>query len=143
MFDFPRPPEDRAVYEVTWRNTAEPGGLRMTTSQMRIACCITTDTNTHSKYVILIVFHLQQWLQVRASMLRYTYTACLVMLRFRPLFWLQNMTHLLFSTLLDDRKLNSKTLMRSPIRCHSTVYQNQRNNACIYSVWVSAVESQN
>ena len=83
------------------------------------------------RYVIL-VFQLQQWLQVRASMSRYTYTACLVTLRFRPVFWLQNMTHLLFSSLLDDRKLNSKTLMTAPIRRHSTVYQNQRNNACTY-----------
>jgi hypothetical protein len=129
----PSPPrEDRGVYEVRWKNTAQPGRLRMTISHMHIECCITTDTNTYSKYVILIVSQLQQWLQVRALMLRYTYTACIVMLRFRPGFWLQNMTHLLFSALLDDRKLNSKTLTRSPIRCHSIVYQNQRNNVCTH-----------
>ena len=32
---------------------------------------------THSQYVI-IVFPLQQWLHERTSMLRYMYTACLV-----------------------------------------------------------------
>jgi len=35
-------------------------------------------TNTHSAYVILIAFPLQQWLRERASILRYTYIACLV-----------------------------------------------------------------
>ena len=33
---------------------------------------------THSEYVILIVFPLQQWLQERSLMLRYEYIACLV-----------------------------------------------------------------
>ena len=33
-------------------------------------------TNTHSEYVILIVFPLQTWLQKRAAILRYTYIAC-------------------------------------------------------------------
>jgi len=31
---------------------------------------------THTGIVILIAFLLQQWLQERASMLRYTYIAC-------------------------------------------------------------------
>ena len=35
-------------------------------------------TDTHSEYVILIVFPLQQWLRERAPMLLYTYIACLV-----------------------------------------------------------------
>jgi len=40
--------------------------------RMRIACWILKATNTHSQYVILIAFPLQQWLQERASLLRYT-----------------------------------------------------------------------
>ena len=32
-------------------------------------------TNTHSQYVILIVFPLQQWLYERASVLHYTYSS--------------------------------------------------------------------
>jgi hypothetical protein len=35
-------------------------------------------TNTHSEYVILIAFPRQQGLHERASVLRYTYIACLV-----------------------------------------------------------------
>ena len=42
------------------------------------ACWITKATYTHSEYVILITFPLQQWLHERASMLRYTYIACLI-----------------------------------------------------------------
>jgi hypothetical protein len=49
--------------------------------RMRIACWITKTIETHSEYVILIVFPLQQWLHERASLLRYTYIACLVYVR--------------------------------------------------------------
>jgi hypothetical protein len=35
-------------------------------------------TNTHPEYVILIAFPQQQWLHEHASVLRYTYCACLV-----------------------------------------------------------------
>ena len=45
---------------------------------MHIACWITKTTNTHSEYVMLIAFPLQQWLHERASILRYKYIACLV-----------------------------------------------------------------
>ena len=45
---------------------------------MRKQCCVTKTTDTHSEYVILIAFALQQWLHERASLLRYTYIACLV-----------------------------------------------------------------
>jgi len=44
----------------------------------RFACRITKTTDTHSEYVIIIVFPLQQLLRERASMLRYTDIACRV-----------------------------------------------------------------
>ena len=44
-----------------------------TIRRMRIACWITKATDTHSEYVILIAFPLQQWLRERALMLRCTY----------------------------------------------------------------------
>jgi hypothetical protein len=47
----------------------------MTKWSMRFACWIPKATNTHSEYVILISFPLQQWLHARASMSRYTYSA--------------------------------------------------------------------
>ena len=52
----------------------------MTIWRMRIACWITKATDTHSEHVVLTTFPLQQWLYERASMLRYTYVACLVIL---------------------------------------------------------------
>ena len=45
---------------------------------MRFARWITKATNTHSEYVILITFPVQQWLLERAPVLRYTYIACLL-----------------------------------------------------------------
>ena len=53
---------------------------RMTIRRMRIACWIPKATNTHSEYVILIAFPLQQWLHELASVLRYTYLVCLIVL---------------------------------------------------------------
>jgi len=49
--------------------------------RMRIACWIPKATDTHSQYVTLITFPLQQWLRERASMLRYTKSDCLVSLQ--------------------------------------------------------------
>jgi len=46
--------------------------------RMRIACCIPRATNTHSDYVTLTAFSLQQCLHKRVSILRFMYIACLV-----------------------------------------------------------------
>jgi hypothetical protein len=62
--------ENRTVYEIRWKNTAEPDRPQMTIWLTRIACWITKSTNTHSEYVIIIALPLQQWLQESASMLR-------------------------------------------------------------------------
>ena len=43
--------------------------------RMRFACWMTKATDTHSEYVVLTAFPLQQWLRERAPMLRYTYIA--------------------------------------------------------------------
>jgi hypothetical protein len=48
---------------------------------MRIACWIPKAADTHSGYVTLTAFLLQQWLKESASMLRHTYTDCLVQCR--------------------------------------------------------------
>jgi hypothetical protein len=50
-----------------------------TIRRMRFAYWITKATDTHSEYIILIAFPRQQWLRERVSMLRHTYTACLVL----------------------------------------------------------------
>ena len=62
-----------------WKNIVERGRPHGTIWRMRIACWIPTATNTHTGCVILIAFTLQQWLHERASMLCYTYIACLVL----------------------------------------------------------------
>jgi hypothetical protein len=71
--------ENRAVYERMWNNKAKPIRPQITIWRMRIACWITKATKTHSQYVIPIAFPLKQRLHERASMLRYTYSACLVL----------------------------------------------------------------
>ena len=55
------------------KNIVQPDRPQMTIRCMHISCCITKATNTHSQYVMLIAFPLQQWLGECASMLRYTY----------------------------------------------------------------------
>jgi hypothetical protein len=71
--------ENCPVYEILWKNITEWGRPQMKIWHMPIACWIPKATNTHTEYVKLIAFPLQQWLHVRASMLHYTYTACLVL----------------------------------------------------------------
>ena len=61
-----------------WKNVVDPGRPQTTIWRMRIACWINKAIQTHSEYVILIAFPLQQWSRERASMLRYTYIACLL-----------------------------------------------------------------
>jgi len=51
------------------KNIVEPNMPQMTVWRMPFACWTTKSTNTHSEYVILIAFPLQQWLHERALML--------------------------------------------------------------------------
>ena len=53
----------------------------MTIWRMRFSYWITKTTKTHSEYVILSAFPLQQRLQKRALILRYTYIALLLYYR--------------------------------------------------------------
>jgi hypothetical protein len=79
MFNnFFSPPENPAVCEIKCKNIVERGKPQMKTWRMRIAWWIHKATHTHSEYVILIAFPLQQWLHERAAMLRYKYIACIV-----------------------------------------------------------------
>ena len=62
--------ENRAVYEIMWKNCVERDRLQITTWDTSIACRITKATHIQSQYVALTAFPLQQWFQERASMLR-------------------------------------------------------------------------
>jgi hypothetical protein len=59
----------------------------MTVWRMRIECCLSKATNTHSQYVTLIAFPLQQWLHERALMLCYTYIASFVIIEIVSPLW--------------------------------------------------------
>jgi len=51
--------ENRAVYEIIWKNFVERGRPQMTIWRMLIARWIPKATNTHSEYVIFIASALQ------------------------------------------------------------------------------------
>ena len=72
--------ENRAVYELMWKKyaTGRDATNDNLIERMRFACWITKATKTQSEYIILIAFPRQQRLRERASVLRYTYTACVV-----------------------------------------------------------------
>jgi hypothetical protein len=61
--------------------------------RMRISCWIHKATDTCSQYTILVAFTLQQWLQERASILRYSKFPAL----FRSKFCVINGVHRVFS----------------------------------------------
>jgi len=49
--------ENLSVYEIMWRNTAQPD---RTIWRMRTACCVPKATNPITEFVILIAFPPQQ-----------------------------------------------------------------------------------
>jgi len=62
-----------------WKNIVEPDRQHMTTWLMCLACWMSKATSTHSEYIILIDFPLQQWLHEHSPVLHYTYIACPLM----------------------------------------------------------------
>jgi hypothetical protein len=71
--------DNRVVYEIMWKEVLRAGqDTDDIIRRMRFACWISEATNTRSEHVIHISFPRQQWLGERASVLRYTYIACLV-----------------------------------------------------------------
>jgi hypothetical protein len=49
--------ENRAIYEIMWKNIVELGRPQMTIWHMHFACWIPEATNTRLDYVILLLFH--------------------------------------------------------------------------------------
>jgi hypothetical protein len=70
---------NRAIYDIMWKNNVEPDRPQMAMWCLRTVRRITMAKNTHSEYVTIIAFALQQWLHKSASMLCYEYIACLVL----------------------------------------------------------------
>ena len=44
-------PENRAVYEIVWKNNAEPGRPQVTKWRMRTECWVTKATDTHTQHM--------------------------------------------------------------------------------------------
>jgi len=51
---------NRAIYEIMWKNSAEPNRPQMTIWRMSFTCWITKATDTHSACVVFFAFPLQQ-----------------------------------------------------------------------------------
>ena len=62
-----------------YKKAVQPDRPQMAIRRKRAECWLPQTTNTHSEYVIIIVFPMQQWLQERASVLRYAYIADIVL----------------------------------------------------------------
>jgi len=73
-----------------WKNIVERDRPQMKIWFIRIAYWIPKATNTHSKCVILTAVPLHQRLHERASLLRYTFIDCLVLLRLRIKGWAEH-----------------------------------------------------
>jgi len=59
---------NRAFYEIMWKNIVGLDRRQVTIWRLRIACWITTATDTHSEHVIVVFPH-QQWLHERTPVL--------------------------------------------------------------------------
>jgi hypothetical protein len=73
----PPAPPNHAVYKTVWKNIVEWSRPQMAVWLMHVAFWIIEVTDAHSEYVV-IVSPLQQWLHEPASLLLYTYIACLI-----------------------------------------------------------------
>jgi hypothetical protein len=79
MFNYFFPPEIRAVYEIMWENSVQPGRPQMTIWRMRIVCWITGSKRKLGIWNITAFPH-QQFSHERPSMLCHAYSACFVTL---------------------------------------------------------------
>jgi len=70
--------ENRAIYEIMWKNIVQPDRPQVTIRRMRLGCWIPKARDTPSEYATFTAFPLQQKLQEHTPMLRYKYNACLV-----------------------------------------------------------------
>jgi hypothetical protein len=74
----------RKSYRVCGRLEESGTTGQATHDNLRIAYWIPKGTSTHSEYVMLVAFPMQQWLRERASVLRYTYIASLLIFKKNP-----------------------------------------------------------
>jgi hypothetical protein len=68
--------ENRTVYKIKWKNSAERGRLKMAIGRMRILCWVPKATYTYVEYVVFVALPQQKCLHEIAFMLPYKYIAC-------------------------------------------------------------------
>jgi len=61
--------ENRAVFEITWKNMVDPRGPQMKIWSVLLVSWINKATGTNPEYVILMTFPQQKWLGESGSML--------------------------------------------------------------------------
>jgi hypothetical protein len=70
--------ENRAVHEIMWKSCGDQQATDDNIiRRMRFACWMSVATHTHT-IGLCNTFPWQHWLRERASLLRYTYIACLI-----------------------------------------------------------------
>jgi hypothetical protein len=87
--------ENRAIYEIMWKNMIQPDRAHMTVRCMRFAFWITKATDTNSVHVKLTGVHRQKCIVESATCYVFTYFNCLV-----------NCLVLLFALLLSIARLS-------------------------------------
>ena len=101
--------ENRAVYEIMWKNTVQLDRPQITIRRTRIIRWKPKAANTHSDYVILTAFLLQKWLRARASMLRYSTPSVLLLLICTRTTWVLSCFKICWFLLAEFRNGTSKT----------------------------------
>ena len=105
--------ENRAVYEILWKNRLEPGRPQMKIWRMRIACWVPKPTNTRSEYALLIDFPLQHSWHEISSLLTLILTLPVLL---KLIFNKQQMTSEVYALCLDA-KSKYDTEHRICLRC--------------------------
>jgi hypothetical protein len=65
--------ENRALFDMTWKNIVTPGRPPITMWRMCFVCWIPKATHTHSEYEIFVTFPRQQQVRQYAALLRSMY----------------------------------------------------------------------
>jgi hypothetical protein len=103
---------------------------------MRLTCWVIKDTNTHSECVRIIAFPQQQWLRERTSILRYTYTACLVFLymQYMPLILRRALKLFISGAVKSVSKLSYALMSEMTTACLAVTYIDYIICTIIYDV---------
>jgi hypothetical protein len=126
--------ENRAAYEIMWKNIIWRGRPQMTIWRTRIACWIHKAT---LRLCNITAFPLRQWLQERATLLRYTYVACLVLVP------VSNFNLLKPTDYVTHHQFNIQQLYAVPTHCVYVfcIYLRTNSDLCHWLVFITELKS--